>query len=230
MESTADETMLAQEQGVRMRKSGEREELKGGLGGELEGTLVLTNLRLIFVSTNESQDNVKLMRLVFSDVKDLGSIPKTGGNLFIPLSSITSVKGHFGRLERPSLEVKWQDVEQGRVFVERLSGRGRRRNLNDWASVIERLKAGSQKFIQLPKVPLADTLDGKIMLILADMQRKGVFEIEQEVKDQFKTRLDPDDVQGACKRLAQSGLLEEIADPSGDAYYRKRSPLGDEAL
>lgn len=229
MGSTTNETMLAQEQGVRMRKSGEREELKGGLG-ELEGTLVLTNLRLIFVSTNESEDNVRLMRLVFSDVKDLASIPKTGDNLFIPLSSITLVKGHFGRLERPSLEVKWQGVEQGRVFVERLIGRSRRRNLNDWASVIERLKAGNQKFIQLPEAPASDTLDGKIMLILADMQRKGVFEIVQEVKDQFKTRADPDDVQAACKRLAEGELLEEIPDPSGDTYYRKRSPLGDDAL
>jgi len=235
MESKTDEAMLAQEQGVRMRKSGERQELEGGLG-ELDGTLVLTNHRVIFVSTNERQDNLKLdklnvIQLVYSDVEELTSIPKTGNNLFIPLPSITSVKGHFGRLERPSLEVKWRNgVEQGRVFVERLTGRSRRRNLNDWASVIERLKAGNQKLIQLPKIPAADTLDGKIMLILADMQKKGTFEIEQEVENRFNTQLDPDDVQAACKRLAGTGLLEEIPDRSGDVYYRKRSPLGGDAL
>ena len=231
MENKTDEAMLAQEQGVRMRKSGERQELEGGLGGELEGTLVLTTHRLIFVSTNEKEDSLRGMRLVYSDVEELTSIPKTSGNFFIPLQSIKSVKGHFGRLERPSLEVKWRDrVEEGRVFVERLSGRSRRRNLNDWALVIERLKAGNQKFIQLPKAPAADTLDGRIMIILADMQRKGTFEVEQEAENRFNVQLDPDDVEAACKRLARTGLIEEIPDTSGDLYYRKRSPLGDDTL
>jgi hypothetical protein len=227
--------MLAQEQGVIMRRAGREMELEGGMGGELEGTLVLTNRRLIFVCTNEREDDMRiaggLMRVVYSDVEDLASIPSTGGNVFIPLSSIRSVKGHSGHLERPSLDVRWQDgTEQGRVFVERLSGRSRIRNLNDWATVIERLKTGDQKLIQLPKPPGVDTLDGKIMAVLADMQRKGVFEIEQEAEDQFKAKLDPDDVQAACKRLADSGLLERFPDPSGDMYYRKRSPLGDDAL
>jgi hypothetical protein len=232
MENTADEVMLAQEQGVRMRKSGERQELEGGLGTELEGTLVLTNRRLIFVCTNEREDNLKLMRLVYSDVDDLTSIPLGKSNVFISLSSINSVKGHAGHIERPSLEVNWQDGDEkrGRVFVERLSGRGRRRNLNDWASVIERLKAGNQKIVQPPRAPSIDTLDGKIMRVLADMQRKGTFEIEQEVKEQFKAKIDPDDLQAACERLADNGLLEKLPDPSGDVYYRKRSPLGDDAL
>jgi hypothetical protein len=230
MTSTA-EVMLAQEQGVRMRKSGEREEIEGGLGGELEGTLVLTNQRLIFVCTNEQQDKVPLIRLVYSDVKDLASIPRTDGNVFIPLTSIRSVKGHPGRLERPSLEVKWQETsEVGRVFVERLTGPGRRKNLNDWATVIERLKAGKQKIVQLQPVPSENTVDGKIMRVLADMQRKGTFEIEEEAEAQFETKLDPDDVQAACERLSTNGLLERFPDKSGDVYYQKRSPLGDDAL
>jgi hypothetical protein len=233
------ETMLAQEQGVIMRKSGEMKELEGALGGELEGTLVLTSQRLIFVCTKETEEKVKLstippfaMRLVYSDVEDLASIPITDDNLSIQLSAVTSVKGHPGHLERPSLEVKWQDraEQKGRVFIERLSGRSRRRNLNDWAAVIERLKAGDQKLIQLPKPPGVESLDGKIMTVLADMQRKGAFEIEQETEEQFKVKLDHDDVQTACDRLASSGLVEKIPDPSGDSYYRKRSPLGDDAL
>jgi len=239
MQDETDEVMLAQEQGVIMRQAGKEKEFEGGLGGELEGTLVLTSRRLIFVCTNEQKDDLKsagrpplsVMRLVYSDVENLSSIPNSGGNLFIPLSSITAVKGHIGHLERPSLEVRWQDgVVQGRVFVERLSGRSRRRNLNDWATVIERLKAGDQKLLQLPAVPETDTLDGKIMAILADMQKKGVFGIEQEVENQFKLKLDPDEVQAACERLAQSGLLERLPDPTGDTYYRKRSPLGDDSL
>jgi hypothetical protein len=172
------------------------------------------------------------MRLVYSDVEDLASIPVTGDNLFIELPSITSVKGHTGHIERPSLEVKWQDgaEEKGRVFVERLSGRSRRRNLNDWARVIERLKAGDQKLIQLPKPPGVESLDGKIMMVLADMQRKGIFEIEQEVEEQFKVKLDPDDVEATCARLTDRGLVEKMPDPSGDIYYKKRSPLGEDAL
>jgi hypothetical protein len=239
MESIADEVMLAQEQGVIMRVSGERKELEGALGDELEGTIVLTNRRLIFVCTNEREDDlttsrtsVTPMRLVYSDVEDLASIPNEGGNVFIPLSSITSVKGHTGHVERPSLEAEWEvgEEEKGRVFIERLSGRSRQRNLNDWAPVIERLKVGDQKLVKLPKAPGAETLEGKIMVVLADMQKKGAFEIEEEVEDQFKIKLDPDKVQAACENLARTALLDKLPDPSGDTYYQKRSPLGDDRL
>lgn len=232
--------MLAQEQSVIMREAGEKKELEGGLGGELEGTVVLTNRRLIFVCTNEKEDDLRpsasrgllVMRLVYSDVEDLRSIPTTGGNLFIELPSIDSVKGHAGHIERPSLEVRWRDggTQRGRVFIERLSGRSRRRNLNDWAAVIERLKAGSQKLIQLPKPPGVESLDGKVMVVLGDMQKKGAFQIQEEVEEQFDLKLDPDDVQATCDRLSGSGLLQRTLDPSGDTYYQKRSPLDDDAL
>ena len=235
-----DEIMLAQEQGVIMRQAGLEKELEGGVGGELEGTLLLTNRRLIFVCTNEKEEDIRAsrmsqigaMRLIYSDVEELNSIPSAGGNLFIELSSIASAKGHTGHVERPSLEVKWQEgvEEKGRVFIERLIGRSRLRNLNDWAAVIERVKAGKQKFTPLPKAPGTDSLEGKVMRVLADMQKKGVVEIQEEVEEEFKVKLDPDDVQAACGRLAKSGLAQEILDPSGDTYYRKRSPLGDDAL
>jgi len=230
--------MLAQEQGVRMRESGVRKELEGGFGGELEGTLLLTSRRLIFVCSNAKEEKLKpaagpfLMHLIFSDVKDLESIPTTGDNLLIGLSSITSVQGRPGHVERPSLEVKWKEggQEKGKVFVERLSGRSRHRNLNDWAIVISRLKTGEQKLIPLPRTPGTEKLEGKVMSVAADMQRRGVFEIEEEAEEQFKVKLDPDAVEAVCNRLAASGLLEKINDPSGDVYYRKRSPLGDDAL
>lgn len=235
--SDEQEVMLAQEQGVIMRLAGREKKVEGGLGGELEGTLIMTNRQLIFVSTNEREDNLRamtvpnVMRLVYSDVEDLATIPRTGANLFIPLSSIGSVKGYTAPLQRPSLEVKWRDgIEKGRVFVERLSGRSRRRNLNDWANVIERLKSSDQKLIQLPKLPGTDTIEGKVMAVLADMQKKGAFEIEEQAEDQFKIKLDPDEVQVACEKLAESGLVDKLPDPSGDIYYRKRSPLGEDAL
>jgi len=62
------------------------------------------------------------------------------------------------------------------------------------------------------------------------MQRKGAFEIEEEAEAQFKTKLDPEDVQAACESLSAKGLLERFPDKSGDVYYQKRSPLGDDAL
>jgi hypothetical protein len=237
MASEAEEVMLAQEQGVIMRRAGKEKELEGGLGGELEGTLVLTNRRLIFVCTDAREEDFKfmegarVMRLVYSDVEDLASIPHSGGNTFIPLSSISHVKGHSGPVERPSLDVKWQEAtEEERVFIERLSGRSRRKNLNDWEAVIERLKAGNQKLVQLPRAPSTDTLDGKIMRALADMQRRGTFEVEEDTEKQFDVKLDPDEVEAACQRLANSGLLQKFPDKSGDVYYQKRSPLGDDAL
>lgn len=237
LQSENDEAMLAQEQGVVMREAGMKKELEGQLGGELEGTLLLTNRRLIFVCTNEKGEDVRItplrkMRLVYSDVEDLASIPASGPSLFIEIPSISSVKGHTGHVTRPSFEVKWQDGadEKGRVFVEHLSGRSRRKNLNDWATVIERLKTGKQKLIHLPKSPGPDTLDGKIIRVLADMQRKGIFEIEEEAENQFKVKLDPDEVQAACDRLSNGGLVKRIPDPSGDLYYQKRSPLGEDDL
>jgi len=235
--ATEAEVMLAQEQGVRMRDVGERKGIEGGFGGELEGTLVLTNHRLLFVCTNEQEDNVRegpgmVMRLVYSDVKDLASIPKSNGNLFIQLASITTVKGHAGRLERPSLTISWHEADetQGRVFIERVTGRSRRKNLGDWAPVIERLKAGTQKMIPLPQIPAPDSIDGKIMRVLGNMQRKGLFEIEEETEKQFKIKLDPDEVQAACERLSKNGFIDRLPDKSGDTYYQKRSPLGDDAL
>ena len=229
--------MLAQEQGVVMREAGRAKELEGRLGGELEGTLLLTTRRLIFVCTHEKEDDLKTtpfgkMPLVYSDVENLASIPLGGDNLFIKISSISSVKGHTGHVTKPSLEVKWQEGanEKGRVFIELLSGRSRRRNLNDWAKVIERLKTSDQKLVQLPKPPTADTLDGKIYHVLADMQRKGVFEVEEEVRKQFGIKLDSDEVQAACDRLSNNGLLKKMPDPSGDTYYQKQSALGEDEL
>jgi hypothetical protein len=229
--------MLAQEQGVAMRESGRAKELEGRLGGELEGTLLLTNHRVIFVCTHEKEDDLKTspfgkMALVYSDVENLASIPTGGDNLFIDISSISSVKGHTGHVTKPSLEVKWQEgaKEKGRVFIELLSGRSRRRNLNDWAKVIERLKTGDQKLIQLPKPSATDTLDGKIYRVLTDMQRKGIFEVKEEVEKQFNSKLDADEVQAACDRLSNIGLLKKMPDPSGNTYYQKCSPLGEDEL
>jgi hypothetical protein len=233
-----EEVMLAQEQGVTMRAAGLKKELEGGLGGEAMGTLVLTNRQLVFVTTHEREDDFRIgfskFRFVYADVQDLNTVPHVPANLFIPLAKISSVTGHDGRggLEKPSLEVKWNDAgtEVGRVFIEGLKGRSRKKNLNDWAAVIEHLKAGVQKLVSIPKAPGIETLEGKVMMILADMQRKGLFEVENDVETAFKVKLDPDEVQSACDSLAHRGLVKRVPDSGGDIYYRKLSPLGEDDL
>jgi hypothetical protein len=233
-----EEVMLAQEQEVIMRTAGLKKELEGGLGGEMNGTLVLTNRQLFFVTTDEREDDFRVafskLRFGYSDVEDLNAVPHVPANLFIPLAKISSVTGHSGRggLEKPSLEVKWNNagVEVGRVFIEDLKGRSRKKNLNDWATVIEHLKAGVQKLVSIPKAPGVETLEGKVMMVLADMQRKGLFEIENDVETAFKTRLDPDEVQSACDSLTGKGLVKREPDSSGDVYYQKLSPLGEDDL
>ena len=78
--------------------------------------------------------------------------------------------------------------------------------------------------------PSIETLEGKILRVLGDMQDKGTFEIEEEVESEFKLDLDVDDVQKACEKLVLLGLVDKTPDASGDAFYRKRSPLGEDDL
>ena len=235
MSNESFETILAQEQGAIMRMAGERKELEAEFGiGKKEGTLVLTNKRLIFVCTHEIREDVVLspfmgLKLLYSEVKDLEEVSKDPPNLFISLGDIITVKGRRGGLEgRPSLEVEWNDhgSKLNYVFTEVLTGR--KRNLNDWAQIVENLKSGRQKLVALPAVPPIDTLEGKIMRALADLQEKGVFTIEGSIEETFKVELDPDEVQAICDRLSSQGLLVRRPDPSGDIFYKRASALGED--
>jgi hypothetical protein len=232
--------MLAQEQAVIRKGLGIAKAVEGALGiGEREGTLILTNRRLIFACGAEKEEDIPVgsglygpsaIRLIFSEVEDLDSIAPDPGNLFIPISAITSVEGHKGERLMNRLVVRWQDGgEQSSEFIQEISGH-RPRNVSDWAPVIEKLKTGEQKFIRLPQIPDVGTLEGKIMRILADMQEKGVLTIEEAVEQEFKLELDPDEVQTSSDRLVSQGLLLAQKDSSGDTFYRRRSPLGHDDL
>jgi len=216
-----------------MRSKGASKELEAEFGvGNKEGTLILTNKRLIFVCTNDEGEDLPIgffgtHMLLYSEVEDLGSIPNQSPNVFIPLQSL-STKGHKGGLGRPSLEVSWED-QGGRhelVFTETLTGK-RKSNLNDWASVIDGIKSGTRKLIVLPEAPSTETLEGKVMHVMADMQEKGLMEIEELAESEYNIESDPDQVQVACDRLASQHLLIRIPDPSGDIFYRRASPLGE---
>ena len=237
MGSTLQEVILAQEQGANMRSAGVSKELEAEFGMALkEGTLVLTSRRLIFVCTDEKGEYLPLgyfvggQKLLYSEVEELGNIPPQAPNIFISLETV-SAKGHKEVLGRPSLEVTWKDGTGNHdlIFTETLTGR-RKRNLNDWAPVIQGLKDGTLKLVALPESPSSDSLEGRVMHVLGDMQEKGLMEIEEDVEDEYKVELDPDRVQAACESLSSRRLLARHPDSSGDVYYRRLSPLGEDDL
>ena len=190
--SVAGEIMLAQEQSV-MSKS--------GLFIGTQGTLILTDRRLIFVEAKKEEKirtgsgfGDKALR--FTDVEDLSSIPSDSSAVAIPLSAITMAKGHHSIVEEPKLAIHWNDgaTERKIEFVQGIIG-GRTKNLNDWARVIEGLKSGQIRLETSEITPAHETLEGKIFHVLGDMQDKGVLEIENHVEQEFKIDLDPDDVE-----------------------------------
>ena len=239
-DSSAQEIMLAQEQAVIRRGPGIRKEIEAafGMGGETEGTLLLTDRRLVYVHGNEKEESVRIggfsaKRLYFSDVESLVSMPLDSESVEIPISKIVKVAGHHGEAIAPKLEVNWTDeggAARTTEFVQQISGASRRRNLNDWATVIEKLKAKQLKITPLPPAPSGDTLEARIMVVLGDMQEKGLMTIEGEVEERYKVDLDPDDVEAACDRLIAEGLILKPVPRYEDVYYRKASPLGADDL
>ncbi|MDA4129639.1 MAG: hypothetical protein OK457_02600 [Thaumarchaeota archaeon] len=220
--SSSDEIILAQEQGAVM---------KSDSGGKIQGTLVLTDRRLIFVSADKEEE-IGTGRVRFADVEDLTNLPQSANNLSIPLSSIVQVSGSGGIIQPAMLKVSWSDNARERraEFSEELF-RGGKKDLRAWAKVIDGIKSGKTQ-ISRPRTtpPSTDTLEGKILYVLGDMQEKGIFEIEEQVETTFKVDLDPDQVKPECDNLVNQGLVDVEPDPSGDNFYRKRSPLGEDDL
>ena len=241
MSSEPTEVILAQEQGATMRDAGRRKEIEAEFGfDETEGTLVLTNRRVIFACLDEREEDLtggaglnptSKFRLVYSEIEEVDNVPREPPNVFIAIASISFVEGHREEIGRPSLHVEWADAagRHGLVFTQGLPAK-RGRNLNDWARVIDNIKSGKQRFVALPPSPSMETLEGKVMRVLSDMQEKGVLAIEEEVETEFKVVLDPDAVQAACEGLAARGALKRYPDPSGDVFYRRASPLGEDDL
>lgn len=239
--SDQSEVILAQEQGATMRRGGKAKEIEAEFGfDEVEGTLVLTNRRLIFVCVDERKDNLMGenalnptagIHIVYSEVEDLKQVSAAPPNTFVTISSIGGVKGHGGGMGRPSLEVWWgeEDAKHNLVFTEGVT-KTKGKSLKDWALVIERLKSGNLELATLPQQPSIGTLEGKVARVLSDMQERGVLAIEDAVETEFKVDLDPDAVQAACDRLASTGLLKRRPVSGGDVFYRKTSPLGEEDL
>jgi hypothetical protein len=226
--SSQDEIILAQEQSVLRRDSS---------GKKVDGTLILTDRRLLFVEANKEENLTgelgnRSATLRFADVEDLKELPSGPYNLSIPLDSITSVSGSEGIFHTPDLKVSWKSdsAVSSAEFTEDIIG-GRKKDLKDWAKVIQSLKSGKIMIQRLSNPPPStDSLEGKILHVLGDMQEKGTFEIEEEVETEFKLDLDIDQIEQACEKLASLGLVIKNPDSSGDVFYRKRSPLGEDDL
>jgi hypothetical protein len=242
---SSDEVILAEEEAVINRGIGIVQEVKSDLdvGSQTEGNLVLTNRRLFYAhgasrevkvpsSATAPFDVLGRKRLVVSDISDLDSIPSDPSNIQIRLSSMVSVKGHHTPGFAPKLEVRWNDSGTVKVteFVEQETGRSRKRNLNDWARVIERLRTGTQQVMVLPPPPERDSLDWRVLAALGDMQEKGIMMLEGELESTYAIDLEPEDVREACERLAVSGLARRTTPAGEDPFYEKVSPLGEDDL
>ncbi|MHB2035142.1 MAG: hypothetical protein ACYCPW_00150 [Nitrososphaerales archaeon] len=210
------EMILAQEQSVLS---------KSGFGKEIQGTLVLTDRRLLFVSaTAEDTPAIGLNAVrYYSDVEDLDSVGQNPSNISIPLGSVLITKGHAGLMTSPNLKIKYKEgsSEKNAEFIQKITG-GRKKNLNDWSKIIEDLQNGKIK-IKIPSwLPDKDSLESRIIDTLSDLQEKGIFEIEKEIETKYKIDLDPDQVETACNNLVSKGILEKKAED----FYRLPSPLG----
>jgi hypothetical protein len=230
--------MLAEEQAVIHRGAGLKNEVEAAFGiGETEGTLILTNRRLIYAH-KAAEEEVDLPVGIFTykpvfidDIEGLDSIDNDSEGLEIPLSRIVRVEGHGGRdAIAPKLEVQYT-IQSGEThtteFVEQITGASRKKNLNDWAEIIRKLKAGQVKLIELPGAPSERTLEGRIYRALGDMQEKGALTIEEEVERRYKVDLDPDDVVPACDKLVGMGLIRKADTDEGDPFYARISALGE---
>jgi hypothetical protein len=233
------EIILAEEQAVVNRGVGVAQQVESvlGFGPATEGTLVLTDRRLVYARGAERKETLRTSQFgkrtfLFADVEDLDSIAPDPANFTIQIESIVSVKGHRGEGLSPRLEVHWQEGATTKVteFVEQLTGASRHKNLDDWAPVVDRLKRGEQRIEHLPPLPSVETLDGEIAHVLGDMEEKGIFTIEEQTEEEFKIQLDSDEVEEACERLVAQGLVSKNVADAGGFWYRKRSPLGDADL
>ena len=165
--------------------------------------------------------------LRYADVETLDSIAQSPSNLSISLNSITSARGNKGIMTNPSLKVRYIDGS-GEIeadFVQTIIG-GRRKNLNDWAQVIDDIRTGKIR-IKVPDwLPNKGSLEERIVESLSDLQEKGVIEIEEKIEKKYNVNLDPDNVEQACDNLASKGIIKK----NGADFYRLLSPLGDDDL
>jgi len=183
----------------------------------LEGTLFLTDRRLVFVAGQELEEGEDIQKML--DEADAISIP---------LDQVVTVTGNRGIL-RQSLNVVWHNPPDSPSTTRtEFLQKNRPRNvaeaknaINEWVPQIEEAAVSEVKTEQEEMVrssPKWDQLDSKVLQALGDMKWKGFFQLERELEEAHGGSLDPDDLEASCKRLVKGKLIEQ--DKYG-AFFKK---------
>lgn len=190
----------------------------------LEGTLSLTDIRLIFDVGDESVDS-KMDNAEEIDGSEDEENKGDDYKLSIPLESLISVRGKKGML-RPSLFVDWRksptDQESFTEFIQKNKADQKEENINEWQIAIE--EASTSKISILRQKNLAqynsfnNSLEAKILAILDDSEWTGVFQIKSELENRFNENWDVEEIDSSCKKLIEQRLVEQ--EGNGD-FYRK---------
>lgn len=177
----------------------------------------------------------------FSEIYDVDDIHadtfgRSPDSLSFQIALIEDAHGGRGGITaHPSLEIHL--AETSVLFHEETTGK-RNQNLNDWADIIMRLKSGefaqriATEIERRMSEPPGETLAGKVLYILGDLQTKGVFEIWSELKARFEGYdlefdLDSDKIEIACEDLFEHNWTAKITEGNMPPAYRKKPPLGE---
>jgi hypothetical protein len=242
LDSAPDEIILAQEQGVINHGVGMVQEMEAAIEeakNESEGTLLLTNENLVYVKGNIVEKMPEAIgglsslskSIVYADIDDISQAKSDPSSIWIPINAIVSATGHKRIAQSPKLQVTWNDgTKKQTEFIEQVTGGSRRKNLNDWAPVIMKLKEGKQQFKLLPAAPSDDTVEGKVFRVMSDYDERGPLTIELEVEKRYGVDLELEEVSEACDKLLKLGLIETISAKNEEPFYAKVSPLGPDSL
>jgi hypothetical protein len=164
-------------------------------------------------------------------IYSLNNVPNDPDNYSIPLRSIISAEGHRG-VFRPVLKVQAYDYSGQTVdyeFVTKIKSSSEENNVDGWAGIISDLNDGKYSLnlsgVSVNAPPAAqqqqhdNDLQDRLLVVLGDMQWKGLFMIEKELEDEYLERVDPDEIESLCQNLVRDVVLE--VDDTGE-FYRKR--------
>jgi hypothetical protein len=186
-----------------------------------EGSLLLTNRRLIFVEGKGSLKD-----------SELQSVLQENDHFTIPLPQVANVSGKQGFL-RPSLTVAWhptpEDPSSTKTdFLQKYRPQNledARNGINQWVAVIEQAATSDLDLAPLEmkneeEQPTIDDseLRSRLLEELNDKQWKGFFQIERDLGEKFGLSVDPDALERCCKNLVAEKLVEQ--DKHGE-FFRK---------
>lgn len=186
-----------------------------------EGSLVLTNRRLVFAAGKST--------LTPDEIK---KVMQDRDAFSISLEQIANVTGNRGIL-RPSLQVIWRNAPEDQTtmrtdFIQNYRPKTLEEatnGINEWVSAIEggALADGDLKSGESAAIVDQSELKSKVLEELGDMQWKGFFQIEKELREKFNLTPDPDLLEKVCAELVKEKRIEQ--DKYGQ-FFRKTPASG----